>query len=290
MFENVYALSDNFSENTARTLQLPVSQAFADDSLTESQALNRYAISGIVQNTYLSGISSQGSPTYDIYYEEFGTIMREAAYFNIKYDRAYPALYAALAKTLNRARGYTVSGFFAGSYGAEFLIFNAIDKTLNLDDTSGNYLRILGIAFTQNTTHSLKVDDFFKKNSNFVNTFYGGSGDSENYQKLYNDIVNSRNRFGSNDFSIQADYIQTDAAAESMMDWIVRRVMYPKLTVGVNSFATPHLQLGDIVQINFKDSNGIDIVGADTKRFVVYNIEYQKANGSYGSTVHLAEV
>lgn len=290
MFENVYALTDSLAENSSRALQLPVSQAFSTDSITEAEALSRYAISGIVQNTYLSGVSAQNTPLYSMYYDEFGTIMREAAYFSVKYDRAYPALYAQMAKTINRMRGYTVSGFYAGSYGAEFLIFNAIDKNINLDDTSGNYLRILGIAFTQNTSHTLKVDDYFKKNSSFVNSLYSGTGNSEEYQKLYSDIVNSRNKYGTNDFSIQAEYIQTDDAAESMMDWIIKKVMYPRMTVGLNLFAAPHLQLGDIVTINYKDSNGLDVVGTSDKRFVVYNISYQKGNGQSSMTVHVAEV
>jgi hypothetical protein len=289
MFENIYALSDNFAENTARALQLPVSKIFGDDLITESEAIKKYAISGMVQNTYMSGISSESDPRYSLYYDEFGTIMREAAYFNIRYDRAFPALYAKIAETLNRVRGYTVSGFIAGSYGAEFLIFNAIDKNLNLDDTSGNYLRILGIAFTQNTTHSLKVDDFFKKNSNFTNALYSGTVNAEQYKQIYNDVLNSRNKYGRNDFTIDAQYVQTDAAAESMMDWIVKKVIYPRKTVGVTVFGVPHLQLGDIVQINYK-SHDIDIVADDATRFVVYNIESNKDSGSISTTIHLAEV
>lgn len=290
MFENVYALSDNFADNNARSLQLPVSKIFGDELITESDALKKYAISGIVQNTYLSGISSESPPAYNIFYEEFGTIMREASYFNIRYDRAFPALYSQLAPTLNRVRGYTVSGFLAGSYGAEFLIFNAIDKNLNLDDTSGNYLRILGIAFTQNTTHTLQVDDFFRKNSSFTNQVYSPSIDANEYKQLYTDILNSRNKYGRSDFAIDATYIQTDAAAEEMMDWIIKRVIYPKLTVGINTFATPHIQLGDIVEVNYKSDAGVDIIAPETTRFVVYNIESSKSNEQYTNTVYLAEV
>lgn len=289
MFENIFALADNFSENNAKALQLPVSKVFGDELIMESEAINKYALSGIVQNTYLSGINSETSPQYDIYYEEFGTIMREAAYFNIRYDRAYPALYAKIAETINRVRGYTVSGFIAGSYGAEFLIFNAIDKNLSLDDTSGNYLRVLGIAFTQNTTHKLSVDDFFRKNSNFVNEIYGETQGAEEYQKLYSDVLNSRNKYGKNDFAIDTQYVQTDAAAESMMDWIIKKVIYPRKTIGIATFAAPHLQLGDIVQINYKD-NGLDIVSPETTRFVVYNIEYQKSDNEFSNIIHLAEV
>lgn len=289
MFENIYALSDNFAENTARALQLPISKIFGDELITESEAIKKYAISGMVQNTYLSGISSENPPKYSMYYEEFGTIMREAAYFNIRYDRAYPALYAKLAETLNRVRGYTVSGFMAGSYGAEFLIFNAIDKNLNLDDTTGNYLRILGIAFTQNTTHSLKVDDFFNKNSNFAEQLYSGGTDAADYQRLYTDVLNSRNKYGNNEFSIETQYVQTDAAAESMMDWIVKKIIHPRKTVGISAFGVPHLQLGDIVQVNYNDES-INIICSPETRFVVYNIEYSRDSGQTSTTVHLAEV
>jgi len=289
MFENVYALSDNFAENTARSLQVPVSKIFGDELITESEAIKKYAISGIVQNTFLSGISSESVPAYSLYYDEFGTIMREVAYFNIKYDRAFPAFYAKLAETMNRVRGYTVSGFFAGSYGAEFLIFNAIDKNLNLDDTSGNHLKILGIAFTQNTTHSLRVDDYFKKNSNFAESMYSGASNSAQYEGLYNDIENSRNKYGRNDFSINTQYVQTTDAAESMMDWVIKKVMYPRKTIGIAAFGVPHVQLGDIVTVDYS-SNEIDVVVDNQTRFVVYNIEYQKSSGSVSTTIHLAEV
>jgi hypothetical protein len=288
MFENVFALSDDFANNTAKTLQLPISKAFGEPEVTGQNALRKYAISGMVQNTYLSGVSSESTPKYILYYDEFGTIMREAAYFNIRYDRAFPALYSQLAPTLNSVRGYTKSGFYGWSYGAEFLIFNAIDKNLNLDDTTGNYLRILGIAFTQNTTHSLKLDDFFKKNSNFVNSIYNGTN-SDEYRQLYTDILNSRNKYGRNDFALDTQYVQTDAAAESMMEWIVKKIVYPRKAVGVNTFGTPHLQLGDIVEINYKNSDNIDIVAPSSTRFVVYNIQYQKSN-DVTTTVYLAEV
>jgi hypothetical protein len=292
MFENVYALADNFGENQARSLQLPISKVFSDDLISESEAINKYAISGIVQNTYLTGISSETTPRYSIYYEEFGTIMREAAFFKVKYDKAFPALYSKLAKTINRVRGYTTSGYFAGSYGAEFLIFNAVDKNLNLDDTTGNYLRILGIAFTQNTTHSLTVDDYFKKNSNFVNALYsGGTVDAGEYLELYNDIENSRNKYGKNSFVIDAAFVQTDAAADSMMDWIIRRTMKPKKAVGVATFAVPHVQLGDIATINYVSNDGVDVVSGSDTRYVVYAIEYNKASeGSSNYNVYLAEV
>ena len=296
MFENVYALANNYSQNTNFTVDTGIAQIFGDDQIDASESLRKYAISGLIQKTYLSGISSAESPQYKIYFEEFGTILRELAYFNIKYDRAYPALYAKLMKTMNRVKGYASSGFYAGSYGADFLIFNCTDFNLNLDDTSGNYLRIQGIAFTQDTTYTLTVDDYFKKKSILLDTEIGTSSTINNpFRTLeeYNKIKNSRMKYGVNQFSpIDSPYIQSTDVAENVFGWIIDNVSVPKKAVGINTFGTTNLQLGDIVTINYKDlqGDGISIISPDDTRFVIYNMEYKKDSSGLSTTLYLVEV
>jgi len=293
MFENVYALSENYSQNTVFTVGETLSSALSDGKINADESLRKYAMSGIIQSTYLSGISAQEPPRYNMYFEEFGTIMRECAYFDIKYDRAYPALYAQLSPVLSRVKGYTTSGFKADSYGAEFLIFNATDKALNLDETTGNFLKIQGITFTQDTTHELTVDEYFKKRGNLSDPEF--KGDTLLYSPLvekskYDEIRQSRMIYGKNDFTIDSAYIQTQDDAEALMGWIINKVMKPKKSVGVNIFSIPTLQLGDIVTLNYKDSTGLDLVASDTSRFVVYNIEYSRDSNGPSMTTYLSEV
>ena len=296
MFENMYALANNYSQNTTFTAQTGIAQVFGDDQIDASEALRKYALSGIIQKTYLSGISSAEQPQYRMYFEEFGTIMREMAYFNIKYDRAYPALYAKMMKTLNNLKGYATSGFYAGSYGADFLIFNCTDFNLNLDDTSGNYLRIQGITFTQNTTYTLTVDDYFKKKSVLLQDEIGTSSTINNpFRTLeeYNKIKNSRIKYGVNEFTpINSPYIQSTDVAEDVFGWVIDKVSVPKKVVGVNTFGTSTLQLGDIINIDYKDpqGDGIDIIAPEDTRFVIYNIEYQKNVSGLTTTLYLVEV
>jgi hypothetical protein len=293
MFENVYALANNYSQNTTFTAQTGVANIFGDDEIDAREALRKYAISGLIQKTYLSGINAYQSPQYLIYFDEFGTIMRECAYFNIKYDRAFPALYAKLQKTLDGVKGYSVSGFYANSYGADFLIFNCTDFNLNLDDTSGNYLRIQGIAFTQNTTYTLTVDDYLKKKSNLISTNVGTSNiltDPAIVLQQYNKIKNSRDKYGVNEFTIESPYIQTQDVAENIFDWTINKISIPRKMVGINSFGTSNLQLGDIVTINYKSNEGIDIISPENTRFVIYNIEYKRDASGLGTTMYLAEV
>jgi hypothetical protein len=206
MFENVYALSENYSQNTVFTVGETISSAFGDKVVDADESFRKYGMSGIIKSTYLSGISSQQPPKYNMYFEEFGSIMRECAYFDIKYDRAYPALYAQLSPTFNRIKGYTTSGFYADSYGAEFLIFNSTDTALNLDETTGNYLRIQGITFTQDTTHELTVDNYFKKKGNLSSPELTGSSlitSSLVLKEKFDKIKLSRMIYGNNEFTLQ---------------------------------------------------------------------------------------
>jgi hypothetical protein len=309
MFENIYALSKNYSQNTVATISPEINNVFGqtqnlntfnketglfgENEINLNESFRKYAMSGVVQSTYLSGISAQEPPKYNLYFEEFGSIMRECAYFDIKYDRAYPALYAQLSPTFNRTKGYVTSGFLADSYGAEFLIFNSTDSALNLDETSGNYLRIQGVTFTQDTTRQLTVDEYFKKRGNFSDPELKGDTIivSPVIEKAkYDEIKQSRMIYGKNEFSIDSIYIQNDDDAEKLMGWIINKTMKPKKSIGVNIFAIPTLQLGDIVTVNYKDSNELDLVASSLSRFVIYNIEYSRNNNGPSMTIYLSEV
>ena len=293
MFENLYAVSENYSQNTVFTIAEPLSYAFGDNIVDANESFRKYAMSGIVRSTYLSGISAQQPPKYKMYFEEFGTIMRECSYFNIKYDRAYPALYAQLSPTFNRIKGYVTSGFYADSYGAEFLIFNATDTALSLDETSGNYLRIQGVTFTQDTTQSLTVDDYFQKAGNMYESSFVSDNaiTSSLVEKVkFNEIKLSRMAYGKNEFSLETPYIQTEDQAKSLMKWIINKLMKPKRSIGVKVFANPMIQLGDLVTIDYKDDTGLSLVSSSDSRFLVYNIEYSKQTGGPEMTLYLSEV
>jgi hypothetical protein len=293
IFENIYALDQNYSQNSSFAIAEPLSNIFGVSTISANSAFAKYTLSGMVQSTYLSGISAQTTPKYNLYYDEFGTIMRECAYFNIKYDKSYPALFAQLAPTFNKLKGYSVSGFYAGAYGAEFLVFNNTDTALNLDESSGNYLKIQGITFTQDTTHEYNVDDYFKKRGNLSDPQLSGTSvitSPTTTLNQYNDIKLSRINYGTNEFGINAEYIQTQDQAEELMSWLIQKLMSPKKSIGIEIFPIPTIQLGDVVTIDYKDNSGVDLVSNLDDRFVVYNIEYGKTVDGPKMTVYLSEV
>lgn len=292
MFDNVYALTNNYSQNTATSINLPASSVFAQDSISVDDSFRKYAMSGLIQSSYLAGISPSEPPAYDIYFEEFGTIMREAAYFNARYDKAYPALFAKLSPSVTKLKGFTVSGFMAGAYRAEFLIFNATDSALRLGE-NGNDLKIQGVAFTNESINEYTVDDYFSRRSDFSNPeIFSGEliVSPEKEQSRYYDIKTSRLAYGKNEFSISPKYLQTADDAESLMGWIISKIMKPRLSVGVKIFYNPMIQLGDIVTIDYKDLNGNDVIASESTRFVVYNIQQDRDQEGPSMTLYLSEV
>ena len=284
MFENVYALQSLISKNTGETVINEVVDQFGTREITNSAALRKYSVSGFVKSTYLTGVSSQHSPRYKMYFEEFGTIMREVAYFNVRYDQAYPALIAQIAPTFSGERGYSVSGFYAGSYGAEFLIFNTTDKAIVLDETTGNYLRIQGVTFTQNTTQELSVDNFFKENSSLSDPIVLDSVIRSPIlqNKIYEDIKSSRSKYGKKEFNLSAKYTQSDDDARELMGWVVKKTLRPRRIIDLDVFGVPHLQLGDIVTINYDLPEGSKFID-ETIRFVVSSMSYSKQAGGQNS-------
>jgi hypothetical protein len=290
MFENIYAIDDLVAKNSNDNI-IPDTSIFDNNGIRTNEFLKKYAMSGIIQSTYLSNIGPDTNTKYRAYFEEFGTIMRECAHFNIKYDQAFPSFYSVIAKTFINDRGYTVSGFYGGSYEAEFLVFNAADKALVLDETTGNYLRILGVTFTQNTSQSLTVDDYFNKISNFSDPQYQGNeivSPQINLEK-YNQIKSSRSKYGNKEFSLDSMYIQSQDFAENIMGWIIDKTMRPRREATIRTFPMPHLQLGDIVTIDYTLPDGVEYVDSST-RFYINDIVYSKMLGEITQTLKVVEI
>jgi hypothetical protein len=293
MFENIYAIANNYSQNTVATLDTPVNSVFGTNSIDVSESFRKYSMSGMVQSTYLSGVGTSEPPKHKMYFEEFGTIMREAAYFNIRYDKAYPALYAQLSPTFNKMKGYTVSGFVPHAYGAEFLVFNHTDTALSLDETSGNYLRIQGVTFTQQSNNELTVDDYFENISNFSTPEYEEDGtiiSPVRSKQDYQDIKNSRVTNGRFEFTLQSPYIQSQDEANELMSWVISKVSKPRKSVGLRVFGLPTVQLGDIVNINYVSNDDVNQITLNDSRFVVYSINYNRSAEGPRQTIYLSEV
>lgn len=292
MFENVFAVGHNpatATQTNDKTLGQYVRSDLNPDSL--SDVFRKFSLNQFVTDTYLSNLNAQALPKYNLFYEEFGTIMRECFYFKIRFDNTYPALTARVAPTFNKERRYSVAGFRASPYGAEFLVFNNTDKALVLDETTGSFLRISGIGFTQNTSYEFTVDEYFKRVSNFNDekvidrNIYADN--PEKIEASYRDIKSSRNKYGLKGFSLQSDYIQTWSQAEELMAWIMEKKFEQKESYSIDAFGVPHLQLGDIVSIHYV-IDGVNMIDKD-KNFVIVNIDHSRSGTGMSTKLRVIE-
>jgi hypothetical protein len=284
MFENIYALKNIKEED--------VSLAERVKNVVSADSLRKYSVPAVIQNTYLSSIGTETRPTVDFYFEEFGTILRECAYFNIKYDQAYPALIAKIVPPFTVEKSYQVSGFLPGSYGAEFLIFNTTDKAIDLSESSTNRIMIQGITFTQNISNVLSVDDYFRELSNFSDPVMTSDnlifspGRSE---KIYDSIKNSRSIYGNKSFSIDSVYIQNEDSAKDIMKWVLDKTIKPRKVFELDTFGTQHVQLGDLVKINYDLPEGVKLVD-ENKKFVVISATYERSSSDIKTQLRVVEV
>ena len=298
MFENIYALGINdINTGTSSSNQgiLTPLNTVNTDYIFANSSYSKYGISSLISNTYISGISSSNVPACNLYIDEFGTILREVTYMNVRYDKAYPAIFAKIAPTYNTFQSYAIAGFNANAYSAEFMVLNVTDSIISLDETSSNYLRIYGIAPTQQSSHDLTVDEYFSKNSDFSNQQSDSSGQltsPSSALQTYTNIQSSRITYGRKEFTISGPYIQTESSAKKIMEWMVNKNMkkQSRRSVGVEIFANPMIQLGDIVNINYKDANNVNQISYENARFVVYNIEYKRSSNGPTMTLYLSEV
>jgi hypothetical protein len=283
MFENIFALKNIKEED--------VSLGEKVKNTISAESLKKYSLPSVIQNTFMSSISTETKPTVDFYFEEFGTILRECAYFNIKYDQAYPALVAKFVPPFTVEKSYQISGFLPGSYGAEFLIFNTTDKAINLSESSTNRIMIQGITFTQNISNVLTVDDYFKELSNFSDPVVANNliVSPERSEKIYDSIKNSRSVYGNKSFSLDSVYIQNEDSAKDIMKWILDKTIRPRKVFEIDTFATAHVQLGDIVKINFDLPEGVKMVD-ENKRFVVISAQYGRSSSNVRSQLRVMEV
>jgi len=294
MFEHVYALTSDYRQKSPTATY---SKIFGIENIKISNTFNAYRLNETIITDYLSSQTTTGFEN-DLYFEEFGTILRECAYFNIRYDKAYPALLAKIANNQNPLLGYYVSNFKSSPYGAEFMVFNTTDSVLPMDSSSGNYLRITGVTFTAESNNELTVDDYFNKATDYSHTQFTSLPTNATNSK--NDLIlikNSRLTYGKKDFSLEAPYIQDRDTAYEMMDWMIQKIKKPKIAIGVEVFGLPIVQLGDIIKIDYyisKIKDGITITDnvqiPTNSRFVVYAITHSVDANGPSQTLYLSEV
>jgi hypothetical protein len=289
MFENVFALDTTGYDSANKTSEEKSMFNIFDNKAVSNLTYNKHYLNNLLVSGFLSNINASKANTNTVYYEEFGTVMREVAYFNAKFDKAYPALRSTVSPNPASLGGWFVAGYNATPYRAEFLVFNTTDFTLNLGDNKegSTQLNISGISFTQEVANELTVDSYY--NNRIQSSREANSADAGLYRTRLTDIRNNRKVYGSKAFTIDSPYIQSQEMAENLMSWVVEKVSKPRKAVGVEIFGMPIIQLGDIIEFYYDESKTKPnaVTGS---RFVVYGIEHDTEEAGPSTKLYLSEV
>lgn len=180
------------------------------------------------------------------YYDEFGSIVRECKKIDAKYE-LFPAFIPAVQRMRTIDRAYTVTHFSTTPYKASFMIWSQSDDNLVFGDDVDLQLFIAGLTFADNQPQTLKLDDYLLGRM-------PGAGPEDQLNlglQKRNDLLAKRNIGQTTSISLNSIYIQSTDFAKKLMSWLNGFIGEERLRLDVKTFGTPHLQIGDIVAIDY---------------------------------------
>ena len=102
---------------------------------------------------------------------------------------------------------------------------------------------------------------------------------------MFLDSINqSKRKYGLKTFNIASDYIQTQAQASRLMQWILDKCSKPFNIVDVDIFPNPFLEIGDFVKI-YTEKHSVP-----SSKFVITSIEYKVDSNGPDMSIELREV
>lgn len=194
---------------------------------------------------YTTGRLNGGRSTDSVYYEEFGTTAREVKNIKAKFD-VYPVMISQIAKRPIFDRAFSISGYNADPYHANFMLWSQADRLLDLgaEETT---VSIIGLPFADNEEKSLTIDAFLTGQ-------YEGSSTAVSYDQgnaFRKDLLNARSAGQTEKIEFESLFIQNSDYATKMMRWLSGFMGREMTTLTVTAFGVPHLQIGDIVTVDY---------------------------------------
>jgi hypothetical protein len=194
---------------------------------------------------YNAGKLDGGRSKDSIFFEEFGTIAREVKNVVAKFD-VYPVLLSAIAKRPIFDRTFSISGYYADPFEANFMLWSQADRLINLGEAETT-LSIIGLPFADNPEQTLTVDDFLTGE-------YEGAPTNISYDsgnEFRKQLIAARAAGKTEKINFESLFIQNREFALKMMRWLTGFMGKEMVTLDIEAFGVPHLQIGDIVTVDY---------------------------------------
>ena len=232
------------------------------------------AMSGIISPNSQNLLKNKNGDL-KIYYNDFARLVRQAKKYNAKYDS--PVIKSKIIDISNINPQYMVKDLSNTPYKRELLVTNTSTGGIFLSRESELPLYIFGISAQETTNGVVSVKNLFDKDIN-------------DQKKISNYFFN-KSIYGQNSFSLDSRFIQSKDQAERLMMWIVSNCSRQRLSLSMEIFPNPILELGDKVKIVSKD-RGYAITNTyfGDKTFVVSDIKISKSSQGDSMNIVIVEV
>jgi len=232
----------------------------------------------VTQNTLLN------SETKSTFYDDFGKVCREVKRFKARFDA--PVLLPQIAEYGSNLGRYKIVDFKPTAFGAEFWMVNCCCDTLKLGEDSSVPLMIIGYKIKKSTNEdlSVKIDDLIGLNENKFNI----DSSSNDIAPVFLNVEKNKEKYGLNSLSLQAEFISSQKEATELANWIMKNASSEKMSISVDAFANPLLEIGDKVKFFYKDKGICQKVSGE-KTFVISSIGYSVENAGPKMSLELRE-
>ncbi|QZE11637.1 minor tail protein [Streptomyces phage Karp] len=187
------------------------------------------------------------------YFDEFGHQVHEYRPYEITFDKK-PVLYSTLYVS-NDAQIVT-DEYIHNPYGAKFIVANAsrINSVANGEDT---------LTYGADNPVEQKM---------MITGRTIQQAESEDYEVKNEQAIRAR---GEIDIEFSSPWIQSEAAAKALGDWIVDNWSEPCDEIQLEVFGNPLIQIGDVVAVNYPPKN----MAAATHKYFVISVDQAWDNG-----------
>lgn len=187
----------------------------------------------------------------DRYIEEFGVPVHEVREYDVKFEKS-PVLYSSLY--VSNSDQIVTTEYTGNPFGAKFTIANSsrYNSVVNGEDT-----------VTYGSDNS--VDQKMVITARTI---------QQQDEKTYN-VKDDRSIrvHGEISLEVSSDWIQSEAAAKAVGDWIVANWAEPADTAEIQIFGNPIIRIGDVVNVNYAPK------GITNVKFVVLKVSHSWDDG-----------
>lgn len=187
------------------------------------------------------------------YFDEFGQQVHEYRPYTITFDK-FPVLYSSLY--VSNESQIVTDEYVHNPFGAHFVIANAsrFNSIVNGEDT---------ITYGADNSVDQKI---------MITGRTIQQAEATDYVVTDDQAIKARGEIA---IEFSSPWIQSEAAAKALGDWIVNNWSEPCDEVSIEVFGNPLIQIGDVIAVNYPPKN----MTASTHKYFVIGVDQSWDNG-----------